>query len=419
MEEQTHTKQPDDTSRTVAFAETTTETPTERVRRRQRPATKHRQWLYDRCNGQSRYTLGFNDTIPTRWFGLVVHGRPPCPICYVPVFVKWFPDLIEQNSILECFGRIGCIDPESPSKRRVIFTIALVSNLIGMILTFFACFSISTNYTLLRGAYFTRGTARIFTEGVSSGEILFSNGLRAVAMSNDPILGDAVLTFDEFCGRPLEYAGWDRFLPFDRCDSCRKASTRLISSCIMSLVFYLPSITTDFLRMYPNYDVNCQKFFGAMIGFISTMTSLYTWFGYQHECAEGFNKGDLQVPVAADFTVAQTEDETVMIFEFDWRAGYGLLCIVAATFLKVFDFGLNFAVPTPSITRNHREQEAYERLAMSDAESSEFELIHSVHREGEQFDRFHLSLIPSFNGGRQPSSSSSRIRAIQESLSET
>jgi hypothetical protein len=186
----------------------------------------------------------------------------------------------------------------------------------------------------------------------------------------------------------------------------------------MSLVFYLPSIATDVLRMYPNYDVNCQKFFGAMIGFISTMASLYTWFGYQRECAEGFNKGDRQVPLAADFTVAETHDETVLILVFDWRAGYGLLCMVAATFLKVIDFGLNFAVPTPSITRNHSEQQAYERLARTDAESREFECIHSVHREGEQFDRFHWSLVPNNVSGRQPSvSCSSRIRAMQESPS--
>lgn len=396
MEEKTPTEEPtEDTPKTVTFAEATSDASAQgNETRRRRRATKHRQWLYDRCNGQSRYKA---------------HGRPPCPICYVPVFVKWFPDLIEQNPMLEYFGRIGCIDPESPSKRRVIFKFALLSNLIGMILTFFACFSISTNYTLLRGAAFTKGTAQVFTHGQSFGEVTFNNGLRAVAMSSDPILGDVVLTFNEFCDRPLEYEGWDRFLPFDRCNSCRKASTRLISSCIMSLVFYLPSITTDFLRMYPNYDVNCQKFFGAMVGFISTITSLYTWFGYQRECAEGFYHGE--VHLAEDFTVAETEEETVTVLFFDWRAGYGLLCIVAATLLKVFDFGLNFAVPTPSITRNHNEQEAYERLAMTGAETREFELVHSIHREEEQFDRFHLSLIPSFDEERR---SSSRLRTIQE-----
>lgn len=72
-------------------------------------ADKPRRFLQDRCDGKSDYRD---------------HWRPPCPMFYVPVPVKWFPDLLEQNPIMEYVGKLGCVRPYDHTLRKIIFGIA-------------------------------------------------------------------------------------------------------------------------------------------------------------------------------------------------------------------------------------------------------------------------------------------------------
>merc|ERR1740117_990192 len=77
--------------------------------------------------------------------------------------------------------------------------------------------------------------------------------------------------------------------PDNSCDTCANASNGLVTAVIISTLLILPNITTDILRMYPNYDLNCQKFFGSIISLCSMLGSLYAWWGYARSCYRTFN----------------------------------------------------------------------------------------------------------------------------------
>jgi hypothetical protein len=150
-------------------------------------------------------------------------------------------------------------------------------------------------------------------------------------------------------------------------------------------------------------QVNCQKFFGAVVSFISMISSLATWYGYNKGCVSAFYSHE----VAVDENMVPTDDieNAFLIFDFDWEAGYGYLFVVVATLyvrraldplpdtshacrshfpspsnamprLKIVDVVCNLAVPTPQICRDHAEQTMYEILALnrdvSEGASNEF-----------------------------------------------
>ena len=89
-------------------------------------------------------------------------------------------------------------------------------------------------------------------------DIFVHTGVQAVYM--DDFWGTHVKDFKEFCdstqfgiftGVPLTNQ--------EDCYQCQEVSGALIFSLIMSVVTYIPTVSTNFNRMYPNYDVNCQK----------------------------------------------------------------------------------------------------------------------------------------------------------------
>lgn len=53
-------------------------------------------------------------------------------------------------------------------------------------------------------------------------------------------------------------------------------------------------------------------------------------------------------------------DDVFLVVYFTWSAGLGQICLALATFLKIVDIVCNIVLPTPTITRDHREQEEYE-----------------------------------------------------------
>lgn len=142
--------------------------------------------------------------------------------------------------------------------------------------------------------------------------------------------------------------------------------------------------------MYPNYDVNCQKFYGSIVAAISMFLSLYTFMIYNRKCIGSFYDGDstpFQVynytggpgeavpnrtsigggtyvqalqPTTMAALAERADDPSILSVKLDWKSGAGLICLYVATFLKIFDILANLVVPTPSITRDKEEQRAYE-----------------------------------------------------------
>lgn len=212
-------------------------------------AEKPRRYVYDRCDGTSDY----HD-----------HHRPPCPIFYVPIPVKWFPDLLEQNALMERVGKIGCVRPYDYALRKWIFGIATVCQLIAFAMTFYAAFAMSKDYDVLRMTSFTHGTGslvggRLF-DGDDGVRIRVHVGLLAIGI-HDPRDYSAgyhgrVLSWDEFCG-PFS-VGYEEFFEPEICKTCGSNSRSLVASMAMSLLFSIPSFTTDVLRFYPDYDVRTK-----------------------------------------------------------------------------------------------------------------------------------------------------------------
>ena len=199
-------------------------------------------------------------------------------------------------------------------------------------------------------------------------------GLRAVLLEyeydDQDTTTTTLLSFDEFCS----FAETQSFLSTHECDSCQRASFPISISLVLSVVFTLPNITTNFLRMWPNYDVNCQKFFGGVVGLISLFMSGYTWWSYQLSCFRAFRDTS-----TTSTSTSSSHDE--------WKPGHGLLFVVAATLLKVIDSFCNWLVPTPSITRNHVEQEEYERMTLAERRMSTFQRLHQFHTANENHVR--------------------------------
>jgi hypothetical protein len=185
-------------------------------------------------------------------------------------------------------------------------------------------------------------------------------GLRAVAFE-DPngVLLSGVYEFTEFCER--YNSNLEGFAEPFVCGGCQEASSGLVPSIIISALAILPSMFSDILRMYPNYDVNCQKFHGTIVAALGMIASIYTFVGYDTQCFKSFYGAT--APYYKNGTLATNDSGPgVARVRYDWGRGNGLICLYVATFLMIIDVLICLIVPTPTITRDHKEQEEYEAL---------------------------------------------------------
>jgi hypothetical protein len=59
--------------------------------------------------------------------------------------------------------------------------------------------------------------------------------------------------------------------------------------------------------------------------------------------------------------------EVAFTLDFDWGIGKGLACLYAGTVLKIVDIvWCNIIIATPTITRDAKEQAAYEKIPRDD-----------------------------------------------------
>ena len=311
--------------------------------------------------------------------------KPPCFVCYVPAPVYWLAGVLEQNCFCEAFGKIGCFGHDSYEIRFKILLFGVVANVLSFLLSLVACFSLSLRFDHIVAAGFSKGLGYIEELDIPTSRIWI--GLRGVAVRNfqgqglineNYVEGDVVVPFDKFCDYIDE--GLENYMDPDECDSCAEASGGLMTAVIMAALLTLPNIFTDILRMYPNYDLNCQKFFGSMINLASAALSLYTYRGYADQCFRNFYDHTLLVDVDVD-----VDDPTV---SFLWRPGNGLVCIVLATFLKAFDIVAMLLIPAPDIAHSKVLQEEYESLyggeteeEQQDSQNPRDELISKLPRE--------------------------------------
>eukprot|EP00544_Gedaniella_sp_CCMP2646_P015477 CAMPEP_0202503394 /NCGR_PEP_ID=MMETSP1361-20130828/41628_1 /ASSEMBLY_ACC=CAM_ASM_000849 /TAXON_ID=210615 /ORGANISM="Staurosira complex sp., Strain CCMP2646" /LENGTH=1063 /DNA_ID=CAMNT_0049136599 /DNA_START=154 /DNA_END=3348 /DNA_ORIENTATION=+ len=333
---------------------------------------KPRQWLIDRCDGNERV--------------MNPNSKPCCPIFYSPLLLKFFPDFMETNRVMEFLGRTGCISPTNTRARKIIMITATLGTIVGWAFLIFSDFAVSlNNFGMISGAAFNSGSLIVFPcrpgvfdacdsefdDGAFRGNERneYFLGLRAIAITRftdeDRTKKQRVVkSYDSFCAGDLGF----QVVGPDDCAQCADASQAMVASILMSTVTYFFTFTTDVLRIWPNYDVNCQKVFGGFFAIISAVMGLRTWFLYRNQCFASFRNGwycfDEQLN---EIDCDASDDIFYGSALVDWDAGPGLVALGVATFAKVLDLLCNILVPTPSITRSKNEQWEYERLATVDS----------------------------------------------------
>lgn len=312
------------------------------------------RYLYDRCSGKS------------------VQGKhnshPGCFMCIPPMLVYSKRSFFEQNRFCHRFGGCGIKSlEEDEDKRTRWFRIAIAVNLLCFALTVFSCLSISQDFDMIRLAPFSHGelTMKANGEYLYDGEIYVDIGLTAAAVGYDGDDGgenyipeDHVLLFSQFCDK---MQGLQSYQDPETCSSCMDISEGLVSATITSAVTVIPTIATDVLRMYVNYDVNCQKFMGCVVATISFLSSLFTLIAYRQYCFLGFYNGSVTL-----YTQDENGDDMEVEAYFSWWGGAGLRCLLTATCLKVVDILFNAIVPTPRMARSITLQQQYEQISTSD-----------------------------------------------------
>jgi len=227
----------------------------------------------------------------------------------------------------------------------------------------FSCLAISDDYELLKTASFGKIVVKEIT-GKFNRTVEINIGLTAVTVDNafNPDIPDqAVIVFDHVCD--AKGFGLENYMNVEDCDACNEVSKGMVSSSIISVITFLPTIFTDILRMHSGYDVNCQKCFGTVIAFVSIISALVTIQSYTVSCSDKFYNG--VVILDSNFNaLAPDEDpasgEYFIEYDHTWNNGFTLL--VAGTFIKFFDIIFHILIATPTITRKREEQEEYEKI---------------------------------------------------------
>jgi hypothetical protein len=274
---------------------------------------------------------------------------------------------------------VGLIRDWDERKRWWVLHIGFAANLVGFVLTLYSCLAISDNYDVLQRAAFSSGVLSDPDFG-DSGTLYL--GLRAAALDLDVYAdGPMVVTFDEFCDLTTESLA--RYLenPEETCGACQEVSNSMALTVILSCVTFIPSFFTDVLRMYSNYDVNCQKGFATLFATASLLLSLNTLLKYNRTCFAAFYSGT--VPFNDNFEAVEDATTAAYQVDFDWSMGPGLICLYAGTVLKAVDIACNIIVPSPQIARDIKKQWEYETMgegennfeAEEEIEGAEAEII--------------------------------------------
>ena len=285
-----------------------------------------------------------------------VTGNRFAPICLRTNKCNCCASGFEHSRFVQTLGRISV---GGERWRKPIMWIALISSCLTMILAILSCLGFEKNENLVRAFPWTKGKFHITSQSPPLNvEVNFHVGLGAIIVDtlNVPVwLNSAkatklkqmneVQTFDsQACKEGFLSETFNTTL----CTTCQEASAGLLVPAIFAVITCLPSIQTDIQRMFPRYDLNCQKFMAVFVaGMFGTISTLATIYGYSSGCWRNFpEKGWHQI----------TPENTLrnhinVMFDGNWYGGPGLSLMIAATLLKVVNMICHLIVPTPNFCR--------------------------------------------------------------------
>ena len=280
-----------------------------------------------------------------------VTGNRFAPIC----LRKWrcCAAGFEHSTFAQMLGKFGI---PGEKWRRPIMLVALISSCLTMILAILSCLGFEKNELLVRAFPWTKGKFNITSDSPHpmNMEIQFSVGLGAIltdTLNAPEWLVNAkrsklkqmneVQTFDsKACKDGFLSETFNTTL----CTTCQEASAGLLVPAIFAVITCLPSIQTDIQRMFPKYDLNCQKFMAVFVaGMFGTVSTLATIYGYSSGCWRNFPEQGLH-KILPENTL---NDHIDVEFIGNWYGGPGLSLMIAATLLKVVNLICHLIVPTP------------------------------------------------------------------------
>jgi len=248
---------------------------------------------------------------------------------------------------MEFLGKIGCVNPNNNTARKILMITALLGTIVGWAFLIYSDFAVSyNNYNFINAAAYNIGSVTFqpcppsedceleFDDNIpfSADATRYSLGLRAIAytrydftsgMLNRTETERYIATFGEFCdGDNCLF-----IVQPDKCNDCGNASQAMVASILMSTVMYFFTFTTDVLRIWPNYDVNCQKVFGGFFAIISAIMGLRTWFLFCNQCFASFRKGWHCFDVDLNEIEDCYDDAFYGSVYFHWQAGPRLITL--------------------------------------------------------------------------------------------
>lgn len=287
--------------------------------------------------------------------------RPWGACCWVPPPVGWCPGLWEENGFCKAFGRTGAY--KSEQSRFYCLHVAFLANLVACLLMAYSCLSLSHDFSILSKASFGSLTMTE-RDGKIEGEIFLRIGLRAIALDN-PFTGvdRAVVGFDQFC--EVSQEGLQRYMDPENCAMCEDNSLNFCISAMLAVISIVPTFFTDILRMHSGYDVNCQKTFTVFFSICSILLCLNTMFNWKFFCGDNFYKNEIYLDV--DGNRVEFDDPTrEYTIDYNYTWGWGMMTMMIACAFKFLQVITHFCVPTPTITRDLKEQQIYEIVKEAD-----------------------------------------------------
>ena len=314
-------------------------------------------WLMDRIDGQSKY----ND-----------RERPPGPCCWVPPCVGWCPGLLETNCLCVCFGRMGICGGKEIF-RFLCLHLGFVANILAMIATSYAAFSISLEYFLLTKAPMETVKITDLTGNVLEKPVTLFLGLRGVGIDDatSPLGQYSVVGYDDLC-----VIAESALFIFDTenhdCTSCASDyfSMNAVISLMIAVPLFFPTFFGSQLRMYSGYDVNCVKNLLSVLGICTILLQVNVMVTYFLLCSRNSFFEEENVYFDASGNVVASQEDSFYEVEYKWTWGWGLISLIAGTGLKTIDVLCNISVPTPTVTRDRKEQEIYETIRYVEPEDS-------------------------------------------------
>jgi len=301
---------------------------------------------------------------------------------------------LETNFCCRLFGRFGIVDNNSNEvnntersnknnneySRFYLLHFGFLCNVVALLLTSYACLSISLEYFVVSKSAFQEVTVtetqfNCRTQLEKTDVDVITNtmyfGLSGLGLANQQV----VVGYNELCDldQLASYASYtvsslDRLVLQDSCSNCGDYfSNNGIISLLISVATFFPTFFLDQNRMYSGYDVNCVKNFGCLVGLVTILLNINVILSYVFACVRlgrAFQDTDFQFDSNGNSFDSLLDDCNDYYYQvrYEWKWSWGIILLGVGTALKFLSILCNVCIATPTITRDRKEQDMYETI---------------------------------------------------------